>query len=243
MWPGRGSPTSAVARRDAPSARRRRRAARAGDRPRRRSRGRRRRHRPGRRGRPRQRRCLGGSGRGDRPGGRVAGCGHAAARAGPQRRRRGPHRRPPGRPAAPGWLSVPGRRRRHRHPGHPQAEHLDLVELQERYLAFHAAPGDDNAAGLRLAERVVKAGLELVEFQGRYVIRGCRPGCGRRPGRPGRRWSQPAWRPPRISGVGTGPSRQPQRRRAREPSSPRYSPPSAAAQPNLTKLGSRLRRA
>jgi hypothetical protein len=43
--------------------------------------------------------------------------------------------------------------------------------LQERYLAFRAARGDDNAAGLRLAERLVRAGLQLVEFRGRYVIR------------------------------------------------------------------------
>ena len=53
----------------------------------------------------------------------------------------------------------------------PEAEHPDLVELQERYLGFRAARGDDNAAGLRLAERLVGAGLELVEFRGRYVIR------------------------------------------------------------------------
>ena len=58
----------------------------------------------------------------------------------------------------------------------PEAEHPDLVELQERYLAFRAASGDDNTAGLRLAERVVRAGLELVEFRGRYVIRGVSPG-------------------------------------------------------------------
>src|SRR5215217_7673594 len=58
---------------------------------------------------------------------------------------------------------------------------------------------------------------------------GCRPGCGRRRGRPGRRWSQPAWRPPRISAVGTGPSRRP--RGARRPSSPRCSPPSGAVRP------------
>jgi SAM-dependent methyltransferase len=58
----------------------------------------------------------------------------------------------------------------------PEAGHPDLVELQERYLAFRAARGDDNAAGLRLAERVVRAGLELVEFRGRYVIRGVSPG-------------------------------------------------------------------
>jgi hypothetical protein len=58
----------------------------------------------------------------------------------------------------------------------PQAEHPDLVELQERYLAFRAARGDDNRAGLGLAERLVRAGLELVEFRGRYVIRELSPG-------------------------------------------------------------------
>jgi SAM-dependent methyltransferase len=57
----------------------------------------------------------------------------------------------------------------------PEAEHPDLVDLQERYLAFRAANGDDNAAGLRLAERLVRAGLELVEFRGRYVIRELSP--------------------------------------------------------------------
>jgi SAM-dependent methyltransferase len=53
----------------------------------------------------------------------------------------------------------------------PEAEHPGLVDLQERYLAFRAARGDDNGAGLRLAERLARAGLELVEFRGRYVIR------------------------------------------------------------------------
>ena len=57
----------------------------------------------------------------------------------------------------------------------PEAEHPDLVDLQERYLAFRAANGDDNAAGLRLAERLVRADLELVEFRGRYVIRELSP--------------------------------------------------------------------
>jgi SAM-dependent methyltransferase len=57
-----------------------------------------------------------------------------------------------------------------------EAEHPDLVELQERYLAFRAASGDDNAAGLRLADRLVRAGLELVEFRGRYLIREVSPG-------------------------------------------------------------------
>jgi SAM-dependent methyltransferase len=58
----------------------------------------------------------------------------------------------------------------------PEAEHPDLVDLQERYLAFRAAGGDDNAAGLRLAERLIRAGLELVEFRGRHMIRGMSPG-------------------------------------------------------------------
>ena len=58
----------------------------------------------------------------------------------------------------------------------PEAQHPDLVEMQERYLSFRAVRGDDNAAGLRLAERLITAGLELVEFRGRYVIRELSPG-------------------------------------------------------------------
>jgi SAM-dependent methyltransferase len=49
-------------------------------------------------------------------------------------------------------------------------EHADLTDLQERYAAFRAARGDDNRAGLRLADRLARAGLELVEFRGRYFI-------------------------------------------------------------------------
>ena len=49
-------------------------------------------------------------------------------------------------------------------------EHADLTDLNERYAAFRAARGDDNRAGLRLADRLVRAGLELVEFRGRYFI-------------------------------------------------------------------------
>ena len=49
-------------------------------------------------------------------------------------------------------------------------EHADLTDLQERYAAFRAARGDDNRAGLRLADRLVRAGLKLVEFRGRYLI-------------------------------------------------------------------------
>jgi SAM-dependent methyltransferase len=57
----------------------------------------------------------------------------------------------------------------------PEAEHPDLIDVQDRYLAFRTASGDDNAAGLRLAERLLMAGLEPVEFRGRYMIRELSP--------------------------------------------------------------------
>jgi SAM-dependent methyltransferase len=50
-------------------------------------------------------------------------------------------------------------------------EHADLADLAQRYQEFRAARGDDNRAGLRLADRLVRAGLEVAEFRGRYVIR------------------------------------------------------------------------
>jgi SAM-dependent methyltransferase len=49
-------------------------------------------------------------------------------------------------------------------------EHADLTDLAERYGAFRAARGDDNRAGLRLADRLARAGLEVLEFRGRYFI-------------------------------------------------------------------------
>jgi SAM-dependent methyltransferase len=49
-------------------------------------------------------------------------------------------------------------------------EHADLTDLADRYLAFRTARGDDNRAGLRLADRLARAGLELLEFRGRYLI-------------------------------------------------------------------------
>jgi len=49
-------------------------------------------------------------------------------------------------------------------------EHADLADLSDRYAAFRAARGDDNRAGLRLADRLVRAGLEVVDFRGRYLI-------------------------------------------------------------------------
>jgi SAM-dependent methyltransferase len=55
-------------------------------------------------------------------------------------------------------------------------DHADLADLAERYQAFRAARGDDNRAGLRLADRLARAGLEVVEFRGRYVIGSPPPG-------------------------------------------------------------------
>ncbi|HEV3464965.1 MAG TPA: methylmalonyl-CoA mutase family protein, partial [Actinomycetota bacterium] len=49
-------------------------------------------------------------------------------------------------------------------------EHADLTDLDERYGALRAARGDDNRAGLRLADRLARSGLELLEFRGRYFI-------------------------------------------------------------------------
>ena len=50
----------------------------------------------------------------------------------------------------------------------PDAPVLD--EIADRYHAFHAARGNDLRAGLRLADWLRAAGLELVEFSGRYQI-------------------------------------------------------------------------
>jgi SAM-dependent methyltransferase len=58
-------------------------------------------------------------------------------------------------------------------------EHADLTDLDERYGAFRSARGDDNRAGLRLADRLVRAGLEVLEFRGRYFIG--QPPAGVRP--------------------------------------------------------------
>jgi SAM-dependent methyltransferase len=55
-------------------------------------------------------------------------------------------------------------------------DHADLADLGDRYLAFRAARGDDNRAGLRLADRLARAGLEVVDFRGRYAIGSPPPG-------------------------------------------------------------------
>jgi hypothetical protein len=49
-------------------------------------------------------------------------------------------------------------------------EYLNLEDLQQRYLTFHAARGNDVRAGLRLGERLIVAGLDLVDFRGTYLI-------------------------------------------------------------------------
>jgi isopentenyl phosphate kinase len=41
-------------------------------------------------------------------------------------------------------------------------EDADLEDLHQRYLDFHRARGNDVRAGLRLGERLLRAGLELV---------------------------------------------------------------------------------
>lgn len=49
-------------------------------------------------------------------------------------------------------------------------EDVDLADLQQRYLTFHTARRNDVCAGLQLGERLVRAGLELLEFRGTYLI-------------------------------------------------------------------------
>lgn len=51
------------------------------------------------------------------------------------------------------------------HPSDP-----DLEDLSARYVEWHHQRGNDLAAGLRLAELLRAAGLEAVDYQGRYNI-------------------------------------------------------------------------
>ena len=55
----------------------------------------------------------------------------------------------------------------------------DIVDISDRYRSFQAQRGNDLSVGLRLGELVAGAGLELVDFGGRYDI-----------------FSQPGFRPP-----------------------------------------------
>ncbi|MGH9280057.1 MAG: methyltransferase domain-containing protein [Acidimicrobiales bacterium] len=51
-----------------------------------------------------------------------------------------------------------------------------LREVGERYERFHEARGNDLSVGLRLADLLRGAGLEVVEFRGRYDIVQTQPG-------------------------------------------------------------------
>lgn len=55
----------------------------------------------------------------------------------------------------------------------------ELVEMQERYVAFHRQLGNDPLIGLRLGQLLAAAGLELLAHEGRYTI--LQPPPGLRP--------------------------------------------------------------
>lgn len=52
----------------------------------------------------------------------------------------------------------------------------EYIEMNERYLAFHTARGNDLHVGLRLAELLSAAGLEVVLYRGLFSIEVWRPG-------------------------------------------------------------------
>ena len=52
----------------------------------------------------------------------------------------------------------------------------DLADLRQRYLTFQSRRGNDVRAGLRLADLLGLAGLEVLTFQGRYMINSAPPG-------------------------------------------------------------------
>ena len=52
----------------------------------------------------------------------------------------------------------------------------DLDDLDQRYWQWHARQGNDRSVGLRLDELLAGAGLEVVEFSGRYDIIAAAPG-------------------------------------------------------------------
>lgn len=57
----------------------------------------------------------------------------------------------------------------------------ELDDLQQRYVAFHRARGNDPRAGLRLAQLLGLANLKVLTFVGRYAIMAVPPGM-RSPG-------------------------------------------------------------
>ena len=64
-------------------------------------------------------------------------------------------------------------------------EDPDLADLDGRYKEWHGRQGNDLSVGLRLAELIAGAGLEVVEYEGRYQILQLPPGI-RPPGWAGR---------------------------------------------------------
>jgi FkbM family methyltransferase len=51
-----------------------------------------------------------------------------------------------------------------------------LADLHEKYLRFHEARGNDLMVGLRLAQLLARAGLEVIAHEGRYSILAAPPG-------------------------------------------------------------------
>lgn len=60
--------------------------------------------------------------------------------------------------------------------GRFRPEDADIVDLMDRYAGFHTSLGNDMRAGLRLGERLQRAGLDVIEFSGRYSITPIPPG-------------------------------------------------------------------
>jgi SAM-dependent methyltransferase len=52
----------------------------------------------------------------------------------------------------------------------------DVDDLSARYWRWHAEQGNDSSVGLRLGELLSSAGLETVDYQGRYQIASVPPG-------------------------------------------------------------------
>jgi SAM-dependent methyltransferase len=49
-------------------------------------------------------------------------------------------------------------------------EDADIVDLINRYTGYQTSLGNDMRAGLRLGERLERAGLDVIDFLGRYLI-------------------------------------------------------------------------
>ena len=76
-----------------------------------------------------------------------------------------------------GRMSLPGRRRPHRHSGHPRGRSTPTWSSCRSGTSPSAPPGAmTTRPGCAWPSGLVGAGLELVEFRGRYVIRELSPG-------------------------------------------------------------------